>query len=94
MGLQWQKQCQTALQPQVVSVLCSSGTRHHCDPAVSFLITGSQKVPACVHPTRLVKLEGSLRETVHPLLSFQRRNQARDGPSPFCVCVYLHVCMK
>lgn len=51
------------------------------------------EVPACSHPTCLVNREESLRENVHSLLSFQQRNKARKGPSPFCVCACMCMCV-
>lgn len=71
----------------------SSDTRYHCDPSVSFLIAATQKVPTCVYPTSLVNWEGSLRETLPLLLYFQQRNNARNAPFPFWVCVSTCTCV-
>lgn len=71
----------------------SSDTRHHCDPAFSFLIVNSQKVLTHVHPTRLVNREECLRESVHPLFFLQQRNKVRNGPSPFHVHVWACTCI-
>lgn len=51
------------------------------------------EVPACSHSTHLVNQEESLRENIHPLLSFQQRNKARNGLSPFCVCACMCMCV-